>query len=148
MTLGTMLKLFSLPVAVAITALGYSGKLQAADQAVVAAPAVIGSALGTGTCATCNAAPATCTSCKGIGSLFHHRPCKPYQTTLCPGACFGYFQTQWHRWENVCPIPYQGVGLSDASLRPVPPAVAPAPPPKSVGSDFPVPKLVPMVPGK
>ncbi len=148
MTLGSILRLFSLPVAVAITALGFSGVARAADQpgaaAIAGAPAMAGDYLG---CATCNGAAAACDSCSKVRkSLFHHKTCTPYQTTLCPGACFGYFQTQWHRWENVCPIPYQGVGHTDTPLRSAPPVAAPVVAPKTTGSDGPVPKPLPVVP--
>ncbi|MBX9585116.1 MAG: hypothetical protein K2X87_32825 [Gemmataceae bacterium] len=44
----------------------------------------------------------------GIG--FRHRPTVP---SLAPGACFGYFPTQWNRWQDVCPIPYPGAGIED-----------------------------------
>ena len=146
MTLGSLVRLFSLPVAVAITALGFSGTVRAADQpgTAAAAPTMVGDYLG---CATCNGAAAACDSCGKVKkSLFHHhKTCTPYQTTLCPGACFGYFQTQWHRWENVCPIPYQGVGLTDAPARATP-AIPPVVVPKATGSDGPVPKPLPMVP--
>ena len=145
MTLGLLVRLFSLPVAVAITALGFSGTVRAADQpGTAAAPTMVEEFRG---CATCNSAAAACDSCGKVKkSLFHHhKTCTPYQTTLCPGACFGYFQTQWHRWENVCPIPYQGVGLTDAPARATP-AIPPVVVPKATGSDGPVPKPLPMVP--
>src|SRR5262245_29122939 len=72
-----------------------------------------------GVCTTCEAAPcsapADCASCGHGhgghllgGGLLHGRH-QPYTVNLCPGACFGYFQTQWRRWEEVCPYPYQGV---------------------------------------
>jgi hypothetical protein len=55
-----------------------------------------------------------CTTCgKLFGNSNHHKK-DPYPVTLCPGACFGYFQTQWRKWEEVCPYPYIGRGLSDA----------------------------------
>lgn len=49
------------------------------------------------------------------------------QPFLCPGACFGYFQTKWSRWEDVCSLYYQGLNVSDA---PRPPAPEPRRPPK------------------
>jgi hypothetical protein len=45
---------------------------------------------------------------------------EPFVVNLCPGACFGYFQTQWRRWDEVCPYPYQGSNVSDAPRPPVP----------------------------
>jgi hypothetical protein len=148
MTLGSSMRLFLLPVAVAITVLGYSGTASAADQpAIAAGPAMVGApAAG---CATCNATPANCNTCGNANkSIFHRtKTCTPYQTHLCPGQCFGYFQTQWHRWENVCPIPYQGVGLTDAPVRAGPATnIPPAAAPKNTGSDVPVPKGLPTIP--
>jgi hypothetical protein len=107
-------------------------------------------------CPACAGAPspgcATCNTSKMGG----HKHCKPYVPQLCPGACFGYFQTQWHRWEDVCPLPYQGVGLTDAPPEKTPTLMAPAPlllpttDPKSKGSDAPAPKppLNPVPPSK
>jgi len=146
----SLFRVFSIPVAVTVTVLGMSDVLAAADQpgAAPKAPTMVEDFRG---CATCNSAAAACDTCGKVHkSLFHHhKTCTPYQTTLCPGACFGYFQTQWHRWENVCPIPYQGVGLSDAAVRSGPPVLVP----KTTGSDGPIPNpkplpTVPMVPGK
>lgn len=146
------MKLFSAPVVVAVTIFGFVNAASAADQPaapVGASPTMVEDFRG---CATCNSAAAACDSCgKAKKAWFHHhKTCTPYVTHLCPGACFGYFQTQWHRWENVCPIPYQGVGLTDAPVRAAPP-VNVVVPPKTVGSDVPLPKnlpMVPMVPGK
>jgi hypothetical protein len=90
-----------------------------------------------GGCATCGTATR--------GGLFGHGSCgkptcptglfghkkEPYVVTLCPGACFGYFQTQWRKWDEVCPYPYQGTGVSDAAGQPSP--FLPSPP----GSDRP-----------
>jgi hypothetical protein len=140
MALGSMLRIFSFPVAVAVTLLG-SGWAMAADQPGAAATAAGPVMTSNAACATCNSThEAACNACRAHHSLFHHKKvCTPYQTTLCPGACFGYFQTQWHRWENVCPIPYQGVGLSDAPLKTNPPPTPPVIP--KTGSDGPVPKI-------
>jgi hypothetical protein len=152
------LRMLSIPFAVAVTAIGLSGKVMAADQA--AAPAIAATPTMVSdfkACESCNSAAAACDSCSKLKGHLHllggcgHKKCTPYQTTLCPGACFGYFQTQWHRWENVCPIPYQGVGLTDAPLRNAPAATAPViptvPTPKTGSSDTPLPK-VPTIPGK
>jgi hypothetical protein len=112
-------------------------------------------------CPTCAAgqhgAPAK--SCNTCGKWFTGRRDHkaPYPVSLCPGACFGYFQTQWRKWDEVCPYPYTGIGVSDAPRLPgvVPPKTGElAPPrpldpkvmpdPKKIGSDQPP---VPM-PGK
>ncbi len=122
-------------------AVGSFGLATAADQPVVvapAAPAVVGDV-----CPTCTAGPAGA-PCGKAGCGNGCNPKKPVVGQLRPGACFGYFQTQWHRWEDVCPLPYQGVGQNDAPLR-TPfvggvPQTVPGAPPKS---DAP-PKLTPM----
>jgi hypothetical protein len=114
------------------------GSVSAADVAppVQAAPAVIGSApvieAAPGGCPTCQGGVAGCSTCgKKCGGLFQkHKP--PFQVTLCPGACFGYFQTQWRKWDDVCPYPYLGHGVSDAmrvpgAARQAGPDTAPAP---------------------
>jgi len=81
-----------------------------------------------------------------------------YPVNLCPGACFGYFQTQWRKWDEVCPYPYLGQGVTDAprlpgTTAPKPGELTPPRPfdpkmgdPKKVGSlDIPT---IPTVPGK
>lgn len=81
-------------------------------------------------CATCQGA-AGCESCqhgairakcdvcgKLLGSNLKKDKKAPYPVTLCPGACFGYFQTQWRKWDEVCPYPYTGTGVSDAARIP------------------------------
>jgi hypothetical protein len=144
------LRLFSYPVVLAVTVFGFASFASAADQPGAAAgplPTMVEDFRG---CATCNSAAAACDTCGKVrkSNLFHKKSCIPYQTQLCPGACFGYFQTQWHRWENVCPIPYQGVGLTDSPARATPavPQVPGVVVPKVGGSDGPLPKPLPMVP--
>lgn len=106
----------------------------AADEPKVAAPApvyaapVAGDPAG-GTCSTCGKAGPT-VGCSTCGKLlrgharFGHKN-EPFQVNLCPGACFGYFQTQWRKWEDACPYPYIGHGVSDAPRRPTPPLAQP-----------------------
>ncbi|MDB5306188.1 MAG: hypothetical protein JWO38_390 [Gemmataceae bacterium] len=151
MTLRSFLQLFSTRAAALVVSLGCVGTAGAADVAppISAAP----TAVPADVCPTCNgAAPSGCKTCgKACHGIFPHSR-KPYVTHLCPGACFGYFQTQWHQWENVCPIPYQGVGQSDAPVRPTPsvagPGLTPQPTdPKVKGSDQPLPKPMPVPPG-
>jgi hypothetical protein len=110
---------------------------RAADEQRVAAP-VAGGAVPVsadpagGGCATCGAAGPTvgCSTCgkllRGHARFGHKHKNEPFQVNLCPGACFGYFQTQWRKWEDVCPYPYIGHGVSDAPRRPTPQA-APRP---------------------
>ncbi|QJW93354.1 hypothetical protein [Frigoriglobus tundricola] len=112
-------------------------------------------------CATCQhgATKSSCATCSKSLILGNHanRTKGMYQVNLAPGACFGYFQTQWRKWDEVCPYPYLGTGVNDA---PRPPAgvlnpKAPGtggelnPPrpvePKKTGSDLPP---IPQVPGK
>ena len=95
---------------------GYTGCLSAADNPPVTTAGPVTIAGGDpGDCPTCSGG-----TVKKSHSFFKsprllgHLPCKPYTPQLAPGACFGYFQTQWHRWQDVCPLPYQGVGMSDA----------------------------------
>jgi len=137
--------MLSLPVAVAVTVIGFSGKSLAGDEAApVAAGPVVAASHSAGGCTHCSPKPSPAWLSKDHKSIFHHQKCcTPYQTTLCPGACFGYFQTQWHRWESVCPIPYQGVGLSDAPQRT--PSSLPVIP-KVGGSDGPIPNPKPVTP--
>jgi len=142
------MKLYSVPVVVAVTLFGFVNVSAAADQpgAPAAAPTMVEDFRG---CATCNSAAAACDSCGKVrkSHFHHHKTCTPYVTHLCPGACFGYFQTQWHRWENVCPIPYQGVGLTDSPVRAAPPILPTVVAPKAGGSDGPLP-VVPKIPMK
>ena len=123
---------------------------RAADETPPARPVTISAQ----PCLTCDAPGPGCATGRCGHSLFGHKPCKPYNTQLCPGACFGYFQTQWTRWEDVCPLPYQGVGLSDAPppapgyLTPVRPnGTLPKMPdpkkPNGTGSELPPPRPAP-----
>jgi hypothetical protein len=96
----------------------------------------------------------------GIG--FRHRPTVP---SLAPGACFGFFPTQWNRWQDVCPIPYPGVGVEEpgptstakkadpkkgpkAEIAPPPKPASDAPPddPKGKGGELPKPGTLPNIP--
>ena len=126
-------------LAVLAAALGTSGAAVAADVTPPPAPvaAMPVTVMPGPSCPTCNGgAPAAHGHGHGCGrlgcgvSLFHKNKA-PYVVNLCPGACFGYFQTQWHRWEDVCPLPYQGVGQSDAP-PPAPGYVAPVPQPRQL----------------
>ncbi len=137
MTLGTLIAA-SLKRGLASLALvgGTSGLAAAADATPPPAPAVA-VADPAANCPTCEAAAKSdCPTCHGggtkghgmskVGGVFHgHRT--EHVPFLCPGACFGYFQTKWNRWEDVCSHPYQGVGLTDAP-RPVVPPLAPVGP--------------------
>ena len=122
---------------VAAVVLGSAGGAAAVDTPAAPAPVYAAApvySVAPGGCATCQAAPAADCGSPGCATCaqkraWHHKECTPYVTHLRPGACFGYFQTQWHRWENVCPLPYQGVGLNDAP---------PLPTPAATGSDNPV----------
>lgn len=146
MTRGVFSRLFASSIAF-LLAMSWAGTASAADPppaptvagpAMVVAPEALPSYPTPGTvgCETC-----------GRGHLSRSHRSKiiitPRATCLCPGACFGYFPTQWSRWEAVCPIPYPGAGLTDAPPRPAPPPpVLPAPAPKETkkGSDTPLPK--------
>ena len=126
-----------------------------------AAPVTVGAMPG---CESCQHGipAASCTTCGkatfGRGWMAHKQK-PPFQVNLCPGACFGYFQTQWRKWDEVCPYPYLGHGVSDAGRLPgtVPPRpgtqlMPPRPvdptkmkDPKQPGSDLPP---IPSGPGK
>lgn len=148
-----------LATASAVAAFAWAGSSATAAD-VYAAPMVVGESVAAGMpgCETCqHGAPrASCSTCKPP-ILFPNRY-KPYQVNLCPGACFGYFQTQWRKWDEVCPYPYIGQGVGDAPrpAAPVvniprpggelnPPRPVPMPGPKKPGEGLPP---VPQVPGK
>jgi hypothetical protein len=69
-------------------------------------------------------------SCRGVNSACANSSCEtsrfpmhkkePYVVNLCPGGCFGHFQTQWRKWDEVCPV--QGV------VEVMPPPIPPLPP--------------------
>jgi hypothetical protein len=122
MTFGLFGRWIRPQVAAVVVALGVAGTLAASDNPPLpAAPAAAAS------CANCAQPAAPCPSC-GKSLLGHGHKCRiTYEPHLCPGACFGYFQTQWHRWDEVCPIPYQGVGVSDAPPVPTPRTTTPTP---------------------
>jgi hypothetical protein len=64
-------------------------------------PAVIVHA--NGSCTSCEVMPMASTRMKL--STDHHlqrKPLPPINVTLCPGACFGYFPTQWRSWDDAC----------------------------------------------
>jgi hypothetical protein len=91
-------------------------------------------------CTTCKhgLARASCPKCGKLmtGGLLRKSP-NPYPVTLCPGACFGYFQTQWRKWEEVCPYPYLGTGPGSQPGTELPtprPTDPKMPEPKKVGS--------------
>jgi hypothetical protein len=90
-------------------------------------------------CATCKhgLAKSKCPQCGklNVGNLLRRTP-NPYPVSLCPGACFGYFQTQWRKWEEVCPYPYLGMGPSQSRPGDLPhprPVDQKMPEPKKVG---------------
>jgi hypothetical protein len=111
------------------------------------APVIVEREAAPGGCATCQhgAAASTCPRCSKWLSWHKNKP--PFQVTLCPGACFGYFQTQWRKWDDVCPYPYLGTGASDAGRLPgvVPrapsPTGAPLTPPRTIEPKMPEPKM-------
>jgi hypothetical protein len=122
--------IFAAAIAVVLAA-GSGTNLGAADIPMVPAP-VAGqysqpaTTVPPGGCPTCAAASSQsmgAKSCPNCGShWFQHHTKGPYVVNLCPGACFGYFQTQWRKWDDVCPYPYQGIGVSDAP-KPVAPVL-------------------------
>ncbi|HUR53732.1 MAG TPA: hypothetical protein VMZ71_06355 [Gemmataceae bacterium] len=137
---------FARRVAAVAVVLGAAGTSAAVDTPVAAPPVAHLAAVPCATCpapaaapcgpaaAACGPAAAACgpawTGTKECRTHFG-RPVPPYQTKLCPGACFGYFQTQWSKWEDVCPVPYQGQGFTDAPATRTTP-VTPVRPPAEV----------------
>jgi hypothetical protein len=63
-----------------------------------------------GGCSACEVVPMARTKMKSLSCepnwLDKHHPLPPRSVTLCPGACFGYFPTQWRKWEETCPYPF------------------------------------------
>jgi hypothetical protein len=139
---------FFVSMSVAAAVLAWSGTpARAADVTPPPNPIVIGAApveVGMPGCATCQGGGAAqhgllkskCPTCGKLftGTFFKDK--NPYPVTLCPGACFGYFQTQWRKWDEVCPYPYLGMGASDAGRLPG------AMPPPQPTSDLPPPRPV------
>jgi hypothetical protein len=111
-----------------VAVFGWGGSAFAADVTPApAAPGIVGAApvsVGAAGCASCQSGKngflkGHCNACgKLLGSNLHKDKKAPYPVTLCPGACFGYFQTQWRKWDEVCPYPYLGIGVSDAPKTP------------------------------
>lgn len=133
----TAFRTLAMPAAAALVLCGV-GSLRAADMPYIPPPGSPGIAApmspampAPGGCPTCGGA-ATATSgktCATCGSSwFHHHDKGPYVVNLCPGACFGYFQTQWRKWDDVCPYPYQGIGVSDSPRPPSPAVLTPKTP--------------------
>lgn len=157
---------FLIPLAVA-AAFAWSGStVSAADVTAPLAPVLSAAPVSVGMpgCETCQgSAGGDCALCKHgavrskcdvcgklLGSNLHKHKHKndPFPVTLCPGACFGYFQTQWRKWDEVCPYPYTGIGVSDAArpsggyANPLPPGSGLAPPRPLDGKVMPEPKKV------
>lgn len=138
------IRLFFAPLAVTAAAF-FAPAAPAAD---VYAPPPTGYAapvnVGSPGCETCQhgAAKGSCTTCKP--PLLFPNKYKPYQVNLCPGACFGYFQTQWRKWDEACPYPYTGQGVSDAPRPPVPQVNVPRPGPGELNPPRPLDPMKPM----
>ena len=192
MDFARMLRRMSAPAGVLVVMAGVTGSAAAADTPAPPAPAAAAppayayqpAALPPHpNCPTCNAAPAPA-PCGDCGTSYGHggkggwlgfgmfeKKAKPMRVpALCPGACFGYFQTQWTPWCEACPIPYAGHGATDAPppktppsqpvtagggvpLRPgeqpkmpAPPATQPVPP-MGAAEPAPAPPAVPVPPG-
>ncbi len=150
---------------VAVAVLSWVGSTASAAD-IYAPPPVAGAApvmVGAPGCETCQhgAVKAHCATCGKFLSLSQYKHSKgPYPVNLCPGACFGYFQTQWRKWDDVCPYPYLGHGVSDAPKPPIPAVNLPRPsgggltPPRPLDPKMADPKKsgelppIPPVPGK
>jgi len=117
------------PRAIAVSALVWpSAPAFAADVTPSTPPAAVAGAPvsvrdpGCASCQTCEqgSARGSCNTCGKLITWDRLTRDKhaPYPVTLCPGACFGHFQTQWRKWDEVCPYPYLGIGVSDAQKIP------------------------------
>jgi hypothetical protein len=106
-----------------------SGVGYAADATAPPPPPVMADPAVATDCPTCSGDPAgrkPFFEHVGHGQLLGHIHAKKITVpTLCPGACFGYFQTKWNRWEDVCSHYYQGINVSDAPKAPIPAAKTP-----------------------
>lgn len=164
MTCEVLWRRLVLPAAIVTLSLATANESRSSDVKVVPkAPGAAPGEVGLPPCPTCPTPSAGCATGHCRPGLLGHAHKGPYQTYLCPGACFGYFQTQWHKWDEVCPLPYQGLGVTDA---PKPPTAAVTPPPKPLpdpkkgttppldpkkgpdGSDLPLPRPVNPMPDK
>lgn len=111
-------------------------------------PRVAHGSRGCSSCGSCGRAPCD-TTCISNLITKHNNKKVPFAVNLCPGACFGYFQTQWRKWDEVCPYPYQGTGVTDAPKPPSPhlPSVYDRQPPDRKGPGGVLPDPRPVKPG-
>ena len=136
----------------AVAAFSWSGSTaSAADTTPPPAPVsvsvsgapVVAGAPGCASCQMCahGAFKGHCDVCgKLLGSKLHKDKKAPFPVTLCPGACFGYFQTQWRKWDEVCPYPYLGTGVNEAARAPGAPT---GPRPGELGQPRPIDQKMP-----
>jgi hypothetical protein len=64
-----------------------------------------------GSCTSCEVVPTASTYMRLSGEhplLKHRKPLPTKTIDLCPGACFGYFPTQWRTWDEACGLPGHG----------------------------------------
>ena len=134
--------------AAAVAAFAWTGaSAPAADVTPPPPPVVAPGAVSVGGapgCETCQHGVAGgCATCGKLGGLMHkdwlHKNKGPYPVTLCPGSCFGYFQTQWRKWDDACPYPYLGIGVGDAPRTMTPPGTG-LPQPRPIDPKMPEPK--------
>lgn len=117
------------------------------------------------TCTSCGSAE--CSSCGG-GVMCGKKGLKQYPTfdshyikkfcapTICPGSCFGHFQTKWTPWAYACPQWTPGGMPHDPSLvnwypptyglgnqTPAPPTIPPAASPAAPSEPVPAPRPAP-----
>lgn len=139
----------SLTVTAAVIAFWCAGAVHASDTTIRVGPTTAGPAIMPGVgCSSCGAAQAThghaCgkPACGMSWFNWHKHKNEPFVVNLCPGACFGYFQPQWRKWDDVCPYPYLGKGVSDAAKPPVLPVKPGSDKPPSKGEPLPGPRPV------
>jgi hypothetical protein len=111
--------------AAVVVALGTSGAASAAD----------GVPYSTAPAALCG----PCGTSMGVSRFPKHKKDPCYSVPMCPGSCFGYFPTQWRRWDEAC--------LSPQVIGELPPAIPHLPgasdrPPQDKQNGVPPPRVV------
>jgi hypothetical protein len=102
--------------------------------------AAAGSAAAQQPSAACPPDARTCgPTARGVNAWMQkHHDKKFYHPTICPGSCFGYFQTNWTAWEQACPnwcgdqAPVAGPAVVTTPAPAVQVPVAPASAPKTL----------------
>ena len=101
---------------------GVPGRQSQASDMPTGTPAVM--IMPGGNCAACEVVPRSATKMRSTATkpnfLDKRCPLPPKTVTLCPGACFGYFPTQWRKWEDTCPYPFTTTPIRDSAQLEIP----------------------------